>query len=363
MLFYTVIFIISSFFFYLASKDKTAINTYSVIAILIPSVVAGFRDLSVGVDTELYYPIFKSISTQNSIWYIADAANTELFYLILGYVGKYVGGYPFFLFICQLLTISFIYLFAFKLRQHVYLWLVMFLYFCYFYNFSLNIMRQFVAISYVLYISIYLFSGKNKKYFFLSLFSLVFHTSAMIGSVFLYLIYELNGASKNNKYVLVPIYITLLVVLYFYFQNLGSILSLIQVGRFSEYIYYLSGDGSISATDFIYRFLFVLILYLSIKYRILLPCVNCFYGLLIITEISLLLLGLYAHYTYRIALYLSIFHLIYLSMFCKSNRFSFMSKYLCVCVVLLMGYVYWTYLQVFVNNGTLPYVFMDYSHY
>ena len=32
-----------------------------------------------------------------------------------------------------------------------------------------------------------------------------------------------------------------------------------------------------------------------------------------------------------------------------------------VLVVLLMGYVYWTYLQVFVDNGTLPYAFMDYS--
>lgn len=361
MLFYTVIFIISAFFFYLASRDKKAINTYSVIAILIPSVVAGFRDLSVGIDTEQYYPIFKSISAQNSIWNVADVANTEWFYLILGYIGKYVGGYPFFLFICQLLTISFVYLFTFRLRKYVYLWLVMFLYFCYFYNFSLNIMRQFVGISYIMYISIYLLNGKTKKYFCLSLFSLVFHTSAIIGSVFLYLIYELNRVGKNNKRILIPIYIALLAVLYFSFQNLGPILSLIQVGRFSEYIYYLSGDGSISATDFVYRFLFVFILYLSIKYGILPSYINCFYGLLIITEMSLLLLGLYAHFTYRIALYLSIFHLIYLSMLCKSNRFTFLSKYVCVCIVLLMGYVYWTYLQVFVDNGTLPYTFMDYS--
>lgn len=360
MLFYTVIFIVSSFFFYLASRAKKAINTYSVIAIFIPSLVAGFRDLSVGIDTEQYYPIFKSVSTQNSIWYVADAANTEWFYLILGYVGKYVGGYPFFLFICQLLTIGFVYLFAFRLRKYVYLWLVMFLYFCYFYNFSLNVMRQFVAISYILYVSSYLFSGKTKKYFFLSLFSLVFHTSAIIGSIFLYLIYKLYSVSKNAKYILIPIYIILLAVLYFSFPNLGSILSLIQVGRFDEYIHYLSGDGFISATDFTYRFLFVFILYLSIKYRILPSCVNCFYGLLIITEISLLLLGLYAHFTYRIALYLSIFHLFFLSMLCKSNRFNILSKYVCVCVILLMGYVYWTYLHVFVNNGTLPYTFMDY---
>lgn len=78
----------------------------------------------------------------------------------------------------------------------------------------------------------------------------------------MYLIYELSRVGKNNKRILIPIYIALLAVLYFSFQNLGPILSLIQVGRFSEYIYYLSGDGSISATDFVYRFcLFLFCIY------------------------------------------------------------------------------------------------------
>lgn len=361
MLFYTFIFILSTFFFYLSSNRKSCINAYAIIAILIPSFVAGFRDLSVGVDTELLFPVYKSIVTQTSISGAIETANTEFFYILLGYVSKHLGGYPFFLFVCQLLTISFVYSFVFRNKQHIYVWLAMLLYFCFFYNFSLNIMRQFVAIAYVLCISNYLLAGRIKKYFVLSLLSVIFHTSAIIGCTFLYLIYALVNASQRNKYILIPIYVSLLLFLYLFFQNLGPILEAIPIGRFSEYVHYLSGDGFISATDFTYRAIFVAIWFASVKYSILPKYINQLYFLLIITEIALLLLGLYAHYTYRIALYLTVFHIVYLSFFCKCGRLTFASKCLCAFIVILMSYIYWFYLQVVVDNGTLPYKIMNYS--
>ena len=74
-----------------------------------------------------------------------------------------------------------------------------------------------------------------------------------------------------------------------------------------------------------------------------------------------MLLGLYAHFTYRIALYLSVFHIVYLSLFCKRGKLTFYSKYVCIIIIVFVSYMYWIYLQVIVDNGTLPYKGMDYS--
>lgn len=54
---YLIVFLISSFLFYIAAKREKKWNMTAIFAILIPSLLAGLRDLSIGTDTIVYYDI------------------------------------------------------------------------------------------------------------------------------------------------------------------------------------------------------------------------------------------------------------------------------------------------------------------
>lgn len=363
MLFYTFVFVVSTCFFFIASKKKAAITIYSLLGILIPSIIAGLRDLSVGTDTELYYPIYTTIATANSIVEVGDSINTEWFYIVISFIADYFGGYPFLLFICQLLTITLVYLTAYRLRKYVCVWLVMFLYFCFFYNFSLNIMRQCVAVAYVLSISRFLWKKEYKKYLIYSLLSIIFHTSAIIGCIFIFIIYRISLIQKsNNKYIIITLYLCGMTFMYLLFRELGYIFDLMSIGRFSEYTNYLSGDGFVSATDLLYRFFFLLLLLIARKYTMLPENIRFIYLLILITEFFLLMLGLYSHYVYRIALYLTISHLFFLSLISQSNKFTQASRIIFTCCIASIGYLYWIWLIAYRDSSaTIPYKLISYQ--
>ena len=173
---YLLVFFISSFFFYLASNRRKEFSFYSFLALIIPSLLACFRNLTEGTDTEIYYITYNMIN-DNSI----SNLNIELSYLLISYIAKFFGGFPVVLFIYQFLTICFIYKVAFRFKEKISVWLVLFLYYCFFFNNSLNIMRQCLAASFVVYISTFLYDNKKNKFLLYSWFSMFLHSSSIVG--------------------------------------------------------------------------------------------------------------------------------------------------------------------------------------
>ena len=123
---YIICFIFTTLFAYLSQKQFDKDNKkigilYAFLTIFIPSFIAGIRSLDVGRDVNIYItPTIKAATSNSFMTYLG--MTTELFdieigYKILVYLITRISTSPnFLLFILQFLTVSFIYLFAYKSR-------------------------------------------------------------------------------------------------------------------------------------------------------------------------------------------------------------------------------------------------------
>lgn len=186
------------------SKNKLIREFISILAILLPAILAGCRDSSVGVDTGAYgISFFQSACLSDSFMeffkpYMTSITGEPLFFLIIYIASRFTNNYHAGLFAYNLITIIFLYagMKRYKKLMNTPIWLGMLLYYLAFYNRTLNMMRQAIAISVVFYSVSYLFEKKFYKYIIWIIVAFGFHNSAIIGLLFLpmYLILD----QENN---------------------------------------------------------------------------------------------------------------------------------------------------------------------
>ncbi len=147
MIIYIFVFLTSIFFVFLAEKsvkNSLLFSVFSLISILIPSIIAGVRDESVGTDIEIY---IQEVLLNLQYGVIFDSA-TELTVASVVFVGYYFSHSLFgVLFSLSFFSILVVYISIFLLRKYVKMYYAMFIYLFLFYNESLNLMRQHVALS------------------------------------------------------------------------------------------------------------------------------------------------------------------------------------------------------------------------
>lgn len=219
----------------------------SLFAVLPPILLAGFRDSTVGSDMELYIiPIFETVSSMElSLSAIADKyEDIELLYLFLNYIVSMITNYSFvFLIVIHLLIILPMYLSAMKLRLSLSPVMFMFIYYMIFYQESLSIVRQSIAISLFIYAITAWLDKQYLKYFLITLLAIGFHRTAIltltIPSIY-YLIYRYPINIYKKQYL-----ITLIIFgsVFLNFENI--ILWLINSGIINlKYLIYTSVDGT-----------------------------------------------------------------------------------------------------------------------
>lgn len=361
MFWYLLTFSVSSLFFYLASLKNKNISIYSLIALMLPSLLACFRDLSVGTDTEVYYLLYEEISSESFTNAIYNSYNVEISFILMSSIAKYFGGFPFVLFVYQFLTIYFIYSVAFKFRKRLPVWLVLFLYYCFFYNNSLNIMRQCLAASFIVYISAFLYEGWQKRYCVYFFISMLIHSSSIVGCICVYIINRFRNVAGKKIFWLMFIYIIALVIIFQIFKSIDSLLALIEFGKFSAYNNYLnSDDGVISSTDLTYRLIFLMMCIYATHMKIISNRLSLLYILLLFTDLFLLLLGFYSKWISRLAFYTSYYHIFFISFLSYSRRVTFNSRIFLQIIIALMGVIYWFYIFDYRGStATIPYQFID----
>lgn len=361
MLIYLIVFFLSTVLLKLSESQSRRFSCLAVIALLLPALLAGARDVTIGTDTEPYFLVYENVKLADSLFELLLLSNAELFFGVLSYIAAPLGGFPFLLFIYQGLTILFVYLAAYKYRQYLPVWLAIFLYFCFFYNISLNIMRQCLAITYVLYISTLLFEHKTKRFFIFSLFSVCFHTSAILGCLFVYIIYRLSNMHGRQRIVATSLFLLFVCVALLSYNKIILLISSIKFGRLYAYTAYMEGgdfDGALSITDLFFRFVFFLFLLYTSHNKLIKSNLAFIYGLLIVLEFLLLLLGVYSKFAYRVVLYLTIYHTLFLPLIANSKRFTYKSVYLLEFAIMLLGMAYWLWIIVYRGTSmTVPYEF------
>jgi hypothetical protein len=236
---YLIVFAISLLSFYLASqaKNKVIINILYFIAILLPVLLAGLRDSTIGTDTGSYplitYMYVSGMKTLKSAFMWNDG-NVENAYIFICYsVTHFLNNFNFFLTIISLITILGLFWGAIVSKENK-VWLFFLFFFMYF-NSSLNAERQAMALCMCMPCMAYMI---RKNYvmtavtFFLA-FS--FHHSALLFLSILLLYYFVfkNPKIFNRKVTKLVVVIGIVIIL----ASFNSVLqSLVGFGLDSKYV-------------------------------------------------------------------------------------------------------------------------------
>lgn len=175
-----------------ASANKAKSRKYfiilSLISIIIPVLLAGLRDYSIGIDTSHYlnYPRYwAGAERYDTLWeymryYSGLGIGEHLFAFLQGLIESWTGNFTVFLLVCHGMIITCVYVGAMRLRRYADPVLILLLFYLIYFNQSLNIMRQYMAMSLVFAV---LADVPQKKYLRFSLVVLVaflLHRSALL---------------------------------------------------------------------------------------------------------------------------------------------------------------------------------------
>lgn len=312
--------------------------------VLCMSLVAGLRGYTVGIDTKTYDSVFSLIA----------AGRTDQIYGIeksFLYICRFLLGiwqnHQFLLFVFALLCHGLILFRFWQDRERIaFSWSVL-SYYILMYSFSLNGMRQLVAVAIVFYATGYIKEGKYLKFTLLTLVATLFHFSALIGLG--YLFFEIVFAKyfdTNRKRAL------------FLLVAVGGVVGLSAIlGMTSSYSRYFEREASSVGFMMVAKVLLLGVSFLATelpkeeeeRYFCLSHRWNYFVGLLL-NSLSYIIL-----YAGRIGLYFYVFEGIYLGYLFKSksrNPWEVLYKLVYVLVLLF-------YLQNMLkgSHGEMPYRF------
>lgn len=213
MYIYLVAFGISSMMFYRSStlQRKSRGDFWAVMGILVLAVLAGLRDASVGTDVNVYGQALytQALNSSSFISYYMSHVTSLLsepgYYLLTYFLSLFFKDYHWGLFVYQLLPLIFVYL-GMKRCEKLFntpVWLGMLLYDLMLYNYSLNIIRQCIAVGFVFYGATFLFEKRYKPYVILMLLAVAFHTTGIIGFAILpmYLILQQGRSISQRKQI------------------------------------------------------------------------------------------------------------------------------------------------------------------
>lgn len=263
---------------FIEKYEKKSLNFLagSAIAILFPCLLAGLRDVSIGTDVEGYAkPLF--IIAENSMALEGYLKSKYLYLYIVKFVTDFEIGFSLIVYIVTKIFHSFIIeLFVIQLfiivpvyKSLVYfkgkfpIWFGMAVFYLMYYNTSLNMMRQWIAMAFLLYGFHFILENKYILYFVTIGFAMLFHKSALIGIVVFILYQYMNSAIfenikisiKSGKYnstiirLLLILFIGLVLLcglnnLYYLFSELPFL---------SGYAQYISGNVKFSINQIIVR--------------------------------------------------------------------------------------------------------------
>ena len=221
MITYIITFCISLYFIWLSQRSgKIARIVMLALGIGFPAFIAGVRDFSVGTDTYMYQRIIYQLvskSTTFSRAIINTDASLERSYIIIAYYSSHIIKNPFFFqSIVSLITICLLFWGSLKSKCNL-VWLF-FLFFFMYYNATLNIQRQAMALGACTVSLAYLI---DKRYLFAALALILayfFHHSAVI-FLFILILYILcikwQGLLEKKTIYILTMIICLAVIILF----------------------------------------------------------------------------------------------------------------------------------------------------
>lgn len=379
MIIYIVCFIFSLIFSY--GYEKSNIKLLMAISLFFPVAIAAFRADIIGTDVQVYarqlYNI--AINSKNfdeflnmkwyAIWRFKEVSEFELGYTILVYLSAKLKSFAFLLGCTQFLTIFPLYLSLnkYKNRYKYIVTIGLSIYYLLFFNMSLNMMRQWIAMTMIMLAYVHLKDSKYVQSTIIFIIAVLFHRTAIIGLGVLitYVLLRKNKREiflkfSTKRYNLnIVIFITIMTLLITTVLSNSFRMMLTNLLGLNDYSTYVNGTVAISINQ-IYTDIPVLLLFLMIwkrrknieDYTFLTFCV---FSNIVLSQLSSVMA-----YSSRIVLYISVFKMLIVPIY-LNNLQGRLKKIITLILILLLYSIYWYYTYVIKGtDATVPYVFANF---
>lgn len=355
-------------------KEKKKSFVVGMIGVLIPCFLAAFRADIIGTDVRGYLKQITGAAIWSQSWkeYWNAAWFATWKYV---YTHDFEIGFVFFVYMVakifrSIVAVQFfvqaavsipIYIALYKKREEYPVWLGMLVYYLMFYNTSLNTMRQFAAMGFLL-LSMYYFMEENRKRYILYFaVAILFHNSALIG-IFIAFIYKFVQNRSTGFVIgwgrlkLEEEYVNLILVLLaglFVLFGTDVIIWFLKTLVNSKYIGYIAGDLKFMSNQVVIR-LPAIVLFLVNWHQLYKADERTrFYFAMICLDLICSQFTSVNSFAGRISQWFSLFSILYYPSLCTH------SKYKKITTILVVAYMltYWIFYFAIRNSGeTVPYV-------
>lgn len=350
----------------------------SLVALLIPCLIAGLRSERVGTDVRVYIkPMFQVAFESNSIqeyfngsWF-AEYRDVPIsrfeygFSLLIFVVTKLTGKMEAVLFAIAACVILPVFLALAKNRKNIPVWLGMLVFYLLFYNATLNMMRQWIAMGLMLLAFQFLLEKKYWVTLILSAATLLFHYSAVI-VLLIYVVYALlrlcnrytlrEGKLEMTGGMLAGILVSVIALLAI--LNLDIVLKLMSSVGFDRFSNYLEGEPMrLLANQIILRLPLFLLFIINWKdFRHFTSAAAFYFVMLLLDMIAAQLISIDT-YAFRIGQYFLLYVIIGIPQLYAAIKKPHMRVLTAIAVILYL-LVYWYYNFVLqLRHQTYPYQF------
>lgn len=339
-------------------KEKKIVGIFfSILAVLIPSILAGLRSRNIGTDIEVYIePYFKKALVYKNFFRYYSSVKSDLLYLgVLYLVSRLTNNIQILFFVLELIIMIFLYLGIYNFRGKASMPLMMMVFLTFFYNRTLNLSRQSISIIIVFFAMKYVWERKLWKYIFFTIIAAGFHYSA----VFTLVIYFLYGLTYKQGKTFLKIAIVVTIILVFAnFQNF--FIYLIRSGILpSKYTHYIEAQqGSFNFFETVFRVIIITMMGTTLEAFYKLDTNNKFLYFILILDVLIYQFGIISEYTQRISLYFGINTIYVLPQFVNSVKQETSNRKISVLLISSILITYWFINYVYLGIGeTYPYEF------
>lgn len=353
---YLIVFALSIMCVYTACKNQGKKRMFFFfLAVLIPSLLAAFRTEAIGTDTSFYVKnSFYNAKFYHSFWTYNHYYSMEFLYNLLVYIAQKMTGniqYLYFFFEVVILgfTLGACYHERDKVPMHYSYGFFLLLY----YNRSLNMVRQTLALSVVLYAFHFIREKKLFKYLLFVYIASLFHSTA----IFAVIAYPLSRFISGKNGALYKFFILGFSIMFLLgYQEIIMLLIKQQILP-AKYIYYTNSEGVfVILIEFFRKFVFLVLFFLFSKSLKRLNKENSIFIFYMALDFVLYCISFKATYAQRISYYFGYFDIFLIPqlILCTNGKLSKRT----MKMILIVGFVvYWfIYYCVLKYDQTYPYI-------
>ncbi|MDT2703452.1 EpsG family protein [Enterococcus dongliensis] len=356
VLLYLISFIFSSIMIYLGvRKQKKTRVLFTFFGISIPVILATFRSLLVGTDTQPYYYLysyygtFSNLSDKFRILGFKEFLNT-----ILIHVCSTIGNFNMYLFIFAFFTFLLVIIALYQLVPVEDIPMGYFIYLCFFFPQTVNIMRQSLAVAIVFLGYQFIIKRKLLKYLLIVFIATGIHISAFLALPLYFLI---NKKKEINRLVATIISCALV---FFIIRPSWIFTMLSSISGFERYSFYNDFTVDTNNRLFFINLIILSIIYVLKKYLIEIKNENKFFILLLFFGLLVGMTGFTSPFIKRISIYFDILQIVLIAEITNlfSDRFQNLivkyGVYVIGCIYFIVAYYYLSL------AGVVPYSFQIY---